>query len=246
MKKISFLGLALIFLSTFGNTYGQLKVPTVLKQIPASKSTQPSIEEIGAGIKEALSAGLVKSTTSLSAENGFLNNPWVKIPFPPEAEKAEKTLRRLGFNAICDNVVNSLNHAAEDATKEAFPIFRDALKQMSFKDASNLLMSKEKDAATQYFKNLTSSQLAEKFKPIIQASLDKTGATKYWATATTQYNKVPMASKISTDLNEYATRQALTGLFMQIGVEEAKMRENSSYRTSSLLQKVFSYADKSK
>ena len=246
MKKFTALSLTLVFFSTIGTSQAQIKVPSILKQIPTSKNAQPSIDEIGAGIKEALLNGITKSTTSLSAENGFLNNPWVKIPFPPEAEKAEKTLRRLGFNDMCDNVVSSLNHAAEDATKEALPIFMAALKQMSFKDASNLLLSKEKDAATQFFKTATSAQLTEKFRPIIQMSLDKTGATKYWAAATTQHNKIPMVAKINTDLNDYATRQALTGLFMQIGVEEAKMRENSSYRTSPLLQKVFNYADKSK
>ena len=97
----------------------------------------------------------------------------VKIIFPAEAQKAEKTLRGLGFNDICDKVITSLNRAAEEAAKEALPIFMSSIKQMTLKDASNILLAKDQDAATQYFKTTTTSQLSEKFKPIIQSNLDK-------------------------------------------------------------------------
>lgn len=224
----------------------QIKVPSILKQLPSSKTGQPSLEEIGSGIKEALQTGVSNGTSRLSAVNGFLNNPSVKIAFPIEAQRAEKTLRGLGFNDACDNVIKSLNHAAEQAAKEALPIFMTSIKGMNIKDASNILMAKEQDAATQYFKTATTSQLTEKFRPIIQANLDKAGATKYWTTATSQYNKVPMTSKINTDLNDYVTQKALAGLFHEVALEELKIRENNSYRASPLLQKVFGYADKSK
>lgn len=224
----------------------QIKVPSILKQLPSSKSGQPSLEEIGSGIKEALQTGVSNGTSRLSAENGFLNHPSVKIAFPVEAQRAEKTLRGLGFNDACDNVIKSLNHAAEQAAKEALPIFMRSIKEMNIKDASNILMAKEQDAATQYFKAATTSQLTEKFKPIIQANLDKAGATKYWTTATSQYNKIPMASKINTDLNDYVTQKALAGLFHEVALEELKIRESNSNRASPLLQKVFAYADKSK
>lgn len=224
----------------------QIKVPSILKQLPSSKTGQPSLEEIGSGIKEALQTGVSNGTSRLSAVNGFLNNPSVKIAFPIEAQRAEKTLRGLGFNDACDNVIKSLNHAAEQAAKEALPIFMTSIKGMNIKDASNILMAKEQDAATQYFKTATTSQLTEKFRPIIQANLDKAGATKYWTTATSQYNKIPMTSKINTDLNDYVTQKALAGLFHEVALEELKIRENNSYRASPLLQKVFGYADKSK
>lgn len=225
----------------------QFKVPSILKQLPSSSGNgQPSLDEIGSGIREALQAGVSNGTSRLSAVNGFLDNPLVKIAFPPEAQKAEKTLRNLGFNDLCNNVTNSLNHAAEEAVKEALPIFIASIKQMTFKDASNILLAKEPDAATQFFKTATTNQLSEKFKPIIQINLDKTGATKYWTSAASQYNKIPMTGKINTDLNDYVTKKALEGLFHEIAVEELKIRENNSFRTTPLLQKVFAYADKEK
>lgn len=228
----------------FQSVNAQIKVPSILKQIPSSQTGQPSIEEIGSGIKEALQTGVSNSTSRLSAVNGFLNNPSVKIIFPAEAQKAEKTLRGLGFNDMCDNVIKSLNRAAEEAAKEALPIFMSSIKQMTFKDARNILLAKDQDAATQYFKTTTTSQLSEKFKPIIQSNLDKAGATKYWTTATSQYNKIPMTGKINTNLNDYVTQKALAGLYHEIAEEELKIRKNNSYRASPLLQKVFAYADK--
>ena len=246
MNTIKAIAATLIIFYTATPASAQFKVPSILKQIPSSNSGQPSADEIGAGIKDALQTGIANGTSRLSAPNGFLNNPSVKIAFPTEALKLEKTLRSMGFNELCDNVVNSLNHAAEDAVKEALPVFRESLKQMSIKDASNILLATEKDAATQYFKTSTSAQLTEKFKPIIQASLDKAGATKYWAAATSQYNKVPLTSKINTDLNDYVTKKALAGLFQEIAKEELKIRESSGARATPLLQKVFAYADQKK
>ena len=237
----------ILFLAVgFQNLNAQIKIPSILKQIPSAQAGQPSLEEIGSGIKEALQTGVSNGTSRLSAMNGFLNNPSVKITFPVEAQKAEKTLRGLGFNSVCDNVINSLNHAAEEAAKEALPIFMSSIKEMTIKDASNILLAKNQDAATQYFKTATTLQLTEKFRPVIQSNLDKAGAAKYWATATSQYNKIPMTSKINTDLNEYVTQKALAGLFHEVAQEELKIRESNSYRASPLLKKVFAYADKSK
>lgn len=119
-----------------------------------------------------------------------------------------------------------------------------AVKQMSIADARNLLLSKQQDAATQYFRSTTTNQLTDKFKPIIQASLEKTGATKYWSTAVTQYNKVPMTTKVNTDLTAYVTEKTLVGLFYELAQEELRIRTTQSLRTSPLLRKVFEFADK--
>jgi hypothetical protein len=205
----------------------------------------PSVSEIGSGLKEALSQGTAKSSEQLSAVNGYFGNAAVKILFPPQAQKAEKTLRGLGLNKLCDDVILSLNRAAEDAAKQAEPIFIDAIRKMTLQDVTNILMGNQ-DAATQYFKHTTSVQLALAFKPVIKNSLDKTGATKYYGDAAKEYNKIPFVSKMNPDISDYATQKAIDGLFYQIALEELNIRKNIGARPSPLMQKVFAFADRSK
>lgn len=209
-------------------------------------SRGPDKAEIASGIKEALEGGIAAGTGRLSAEGGFLMNPSVKILFPPEALKAESTLRRLGMNKLCDDFILSLNRAAETATKEAKPIFVQAIKEMSLADATGLLLAKETDAATNYFKQETSQPLQARFKPIIQGALDRAGATKHWSDIVSSYNKVPLVKKMNTDLASYATEKAVDGLFLEIAKEELLIRQNARARTSPLLQKVFGFAEKSR
>ena len=205
----------------------------------------PTNLEIGNGLKQALEIATGKSSDQLSAVNGFFGNAAVKILFPPEAQKAEKTLRSLGMGKLCDNVILSLNRAAEDAAKQAKPIFVDALKQMTLQDVSNILLG-NKDAATQYFKRTTTTQLTAKFKPVIQGSLNKANATKYYTDAALAYNKVPFVKKLNPDISDYATQKAIEGLFVEIAKEELNIRSNLGARTTPLLQKVFAFADKKK
>lgn len=205
----------------------------------------PSNTEIGTALKQALEQGTGKSTDQLSAVNGFFGNAAIKILFPPEAQKAEKTLRSLGLNQLCDNVILSLNRAAEGAAKEAKPIFIDAIKQMTLQDVSNILLGNP-DAATQYFKRTTTLQLSAKFKPVIKVSLDQAGATKYYGTAATTFNKVPFVKKINPDITDYVTQKAIDGLFLQIAKEELNIRQNLSARSTPLMQKVFSFAQSMK
>lgn len=216
------------------------------KLFPKNSTAAPSSQEISGGIKEALQQGVIKSSDQLSAANGFFNNAAVKILFPPQAQRAENTLRKLGFGKLCDNVVLSLNRAAEDAAKEAKPIFISALKQMSLKDASNILLGSS-DAATQYFKRTTTDSLSAKFRPVVHKSLDKVGATQYYSQAATAYNKVPFTSnKVDPDIENYVTQKAISGLFTEIAQQELQIRQNLSSRSTGLVQKVFGYADKAK
>ncbi len=205
----------------------------------------PSTTEMSLGLKQALEFGTNYSTERLSAKDGYLGNLAVKILFPEEAKKAENALRAIGLNSLCDNVITSLNRAAEDAAQEAKPIFVNAIKQMSFQDVSNILLGKQ-DAATLYFKRTTSAALAGKFRPIVTNSLSKVGATKYWGDVTKSYNRLPLVKPINTDLTGYVTDQAIDGLFFEIAKEELKIRGNLSARSTSLLQKVFAYADQQK
>ncbi len=241
MKKISVYLLAIVLISFSGcDVQSQNKIGSILKQIPTNGN--PTVLEISAGLKQALEIGTSQGADQLSARDGFLGNLAVKILFPPEAQKVEKTLRSLGLNSLADNVILSINRAAEDAAKEAKPIFISAIKQMTITDATNILLG-NKDAATSYFKRVTTAQLLQKFEPVITASLNKVGATKYWGDAATAYNKLPLVKPVNTNLSNYVAQKAIDGMFYQVAQEELKIRENISARSTSLLQKVFGYAD---
>ncbi|MES2417886.1 MAG: DUF4197 domain-containing protein [Bacteroidota bacterium] len=244
MKKIGLyaITISLLCLSSC-DVQSQNKIGNILKQIPTGGV--PTALEIGAGLKEALTIGTSHGADQLSAKDGFLGNLAVKILFPPEAQKAEKTLRSIGLNSLADNVILSLNRAAEDAAKEAKPIFISAIKQMTITDATNILLG-NKDAATLYFKRVTTTQLLEKFKPVIATSLSKVGATKYWSDAALAYNKLPLVKPINTDLAAYVAQKAIDGMFIQVAQEELKLRDHIAARSSGLLQKVFGYADTKK
>lgn len=241
MKKIS-IYLAAIVMATFSgcDVQSQNKIGSILSQIPTNGN--PTVLEIGAGLKQALEIGTSQGADQLSAKDGFLGNLAVKILFPPEAQKVEQTLRTLGLNSLADNVILSINRAAEDAAKEAKPIFIAAIKQMTITDATNILLG-NKDAATSYFKRVTTAQLLQRFEPVITASLNKVGATKYWGDAATAYNKIPLVKPVNTNLSNYVAQKAIDGMFYQVAKEELKIRENIGARSTSLLQKVFGYAD---
>jgi hypothetical protein len=228
--KISWLLIPLLFIVTLN----------------ASAQLIPSSLEIGTALKQALEQGTAKSTDQLSAVNGFFGNAAVKILLPPEAQKAEKTLRSMGMGKLCDDAILSLNRAAEDAAIQAKPIFINAIKQMTLQDVTNILLGSQ-DAATLYFKRTTTADLTAKFLPVIQVSLNKVNATKYYTTVATTYNKIPFVRKINTDIADYATQKAIDGLFFEIAVQELTIRQNiGGARTTPLLQKVFSFADKNK
>jgi hypothetical protein len=206
----------------------------------------PTSGEIALGLKQALELGTSNSSERLSATDGFFGNMAIKLIFPPEAQKVERTLRGLGLNSLADNVILSLNRAAEDAATEAKPIFISAIRQMTIADATNILLGRQDDAATNYFKRVTSDELRSKFRPIIESSLTKVGATRYWGDVISRYNQVPFVTKVNPDLQAYVTQKAIDGLFVEIAQEELRIRSNISARSTSLLQKVFGYADRNK
>ena len=194
--------------------------------------------EVSSGLKEALINGIAKGTDLTSKLDGYYKNPEIKIPFPPDVKKVEDKLRQLGMGKDVDNFVMTLNRGAEDAAKEAKPIFIAAIKQMNIDDAFGILKG-QPDAATQFLKKTTTAQLKEKFKPIVQTSLDKVSATKYYGDLVGNYNRVPFVSKVNPDLNEYATDMAIQGLFTMIAKEEKNIRQDPAARTTDLLKKVF-------
>ncbi len=193
--------------------------------------------EIVSGLKEALSVGAQRSAGQLSALDGFFKNAAIKILLPPEAQKVEKTLRDVGLGSLVDNAILSLNRAAEDAASSAAPIFINAVKGMTIQDAVGILRGGD-FAATDYLKGKTSVPLTEAFRPVIERSLGKVNATKYWSDVFTAYNRFA-SNKINPDLSAYVTGKALDGIFYQVGLEEQKIRKDPVARTTEILKKVF-------
>ncbi len=195
-------------------------------------------EEVSKGLKEALINGITKGTDITSKLDGYYKNPEIKIPFPPDVKMVEDKLRMLGMGGEVDKFIVTLNRGAEDAAKEAKPIFITAIKQMTIDDAMAILKG-QPDAATQFLQRTTTAQLKEKFKPVVQVSLDKVQATKYYADLVKNYNRIPFVSKVNPSLNDYATDKAIQGLFTMIAKEEKSIRQDPLARTSDLLKKVF-------
>lgn len=202
-----------------------------------SGSTNLSSDEIIAGLKEALSKGAVNSTNILHQANGYFSNEAIKILMPPEAEKVTSTLRKMGMSSLVDKAVLSMNQAAEDAAGNVSGIFIDAIKKMTVKDGLQILRGGD-FAATDYLKKSTVSELTVSMRPIIEESLKKVNATSYWENVFTNYNRFS-SNKVNPDLTAYVIERALEGLFVTIGLEEKKIRDNPGARTSELLQKVF-------
>ena len=195
-------------------------------------------EEIGRGLKEALTVGIKNSSSQASALDGYLGNQTIKLLFPPEALKVEAKLRQLGLGNECDKFVTALNRGAEKAAEKAVPIFVDAITQMSIQDALGILRG-DKDAATLYLKKTSSIALSNAFAPIMQDAINSTGATKMYGDIAKTYNQIPFQQKINPDLQQYATQKAIDGLFLLVAQEEQKIRDNPAARVSDLLKRVF-------
>ena len=197
-------------------------------------------DEVIKGLKEALNVGTNNSTSSTSKMDGFYKNPLIFIPFPAEAEKVKNTVVNLGMQKQVDDFVMTLNRAAEEASKEAAPVFLDAITSMSIADGFSILKGAD-NAATEYLKNKTSSDLTTKFSPIIKRAIDKVEVTKYWNPLISTYNKIPGVEKQNPNLEQYVTIKALEGLFKLIAGEEKKIRTDPIARINDILKKVFGF-----
>ena len=198
--------------------------------------------DIAAGLKEALNKGITEQVSKLTQVDGFYKNELVKIVMPEELSKVDKTLRKLGMGSLADDGIKALNRAAEDAVKEATPVFVNAIKNIKIADAKTILMG-NKNAATTYLQQSTNKELYTKFLPVVQQSIGKVGADKIWNGIIQKYNTVPLVSKINPDLNDYVTNKALEGVFKMIAIEEKNIRTDLQSRTSTVLMKVFAMQD---
>jgi hypothetical protein len=203
---------------------------------------QLTSDQVASGLKEALIKGITSGSNQASALDGYFKNPQIKLPFPPDVKKVEDKLRQIGLGNEVDKFVMTLNRGAEEAAKEAKPIFISAIRSMTINDAWGILKGKD-DEATQYLIRTTSAQLKNSFMPVIKAALDKTNATKYYTDLVTTYNKIPFVDKVNDDLEGYATDKAIEGLFLLIADEEKEIRKDPLARTSEILKKVFAAQD---
>ena len=197
-----------------------------------------STGDASAGVKEALSKGADYAVASLGKDNGFMGNSKVKIPLPGYLQKAEKGLRMFGMGKQADELIETMNHAAENAVAEARPILSESIKKMSVQDAKEILTGGE-DSVTQYFKRTSTEQLTQKFTPIVQSATKKVQLADQYNQFAGKAASSGLIDKKDADLDGYVTQKAMDGLFLMIAEEEKKLRSNPVGAGSDLLKKVF-------
>ena len=233
IKRILVLVIALQFT-------GCAELQKVVNSLPSGGAL--SQEQIGNGLRQALDNGIENQVSKLTSKDGFYRNQLVKILLPEELQAVDKGLRKIGLGNIADEGIKVLNRAAEDAVKTATPIFVNAIKEITFNDAKNILLG-DKNAATTYLKTKTNESLYKSFSPVINKSFSKVGADKVWSNLISRYNSIPFVKKVNPDLTGYVTDQALKGVFTMIEVEEKGIREKVGLRNTALLKQVFALQD---
>jgi hypothetical protein len=252
MKKIILFSIGIFLLSTSKSQINLNKIKksvtgkdtstanmvnAATKNITGNNKGSLTNDDIINGLKEALTIGTQNSAKKLGSVDGFFKDAALKILMPPEAQKVTNTLRSMGMGNLVDKAILSMNRAAEDAASGVGEIFINAIKDMSIADGIQILNGGN-TAATDYLKSTTTNSLTEKMRPVIETSLKKTDATKYWNDVFTNYNRVS-TKKVETDLTAYVTQKAMDGIFYSVAQEEQKIRKDPAAQVTGLLKKVF-------
>ena len=221
----------------------ELKQAANTISISTSTPAKPQLtnDEVVSGLKEALQLGIKNSVNLTSVTDGFLKNADIRLPFPADAMKVKQKALEWGLTSQVEKFETTLNRAAEEATKEALPIFANAITNMSLQDGFAILNGGN-GAATKFLKDNTSSQLVTAFSPKVQEAISKVKLTDYWNPIVNKYNsamKISGGDKINPDLNAYVTEMAIKGLFQMVEKEENKIRLDPMARVTDLLAKVF-------
>ena len=233
MKQLLYL-VVVVFLSSCA------ELQQVVNQLPQSKENNTDM--IASGLREALHFGIDRQVQKLTQKDGFFKNELVKILLPEDLRKVDNVMRDIGLSKVADEGLRVLNRAAEDAVKEATPIFISAIKNITFTDAKSILLGGN-NAATHYLKQQTEAALYQKFQPVIERSFSKVGADKIWSNLIQNYNSLPFAKEITTDLTAYVTGETLKGVYKMIEIEEENIRTKLNTRTTDLLKRVFALQD---
>ena len=198
-------------------------------------------DEVISGLKEALNVGIKNAVNLSSVTDGFLKNDVIRLPFPPDAIKVREKAINFGLSKQVTTFEETLNRAAEEATKKALPIFVNAIKNMSVSDGFSILRGGD-GAATKFLKSQTSNQLVIASAPVVKEATTKVQLTAYWNPIITRYNSAMTLSggqKLDPDLDAYITQKAIDGLFYLVETEENKIRKDPLARVSDILVKVF-------
>jgi len=197
-----------------------------------------SQREAAAGLRAALEQGVQKAVATLGRADGFLANPKVKIPLPESAQRAEKLARRLGMGEKADELIVAMNRAAEAAVPEARKLLVDSVKKMTAKDAKSILRGGD-TAGTEYFRRTSHGALHAKFLPIVKEATAKTGVARRYQDFAGGAAALGLLKSEHADLDEYVTQKALDGLYLMLGEEEKKIREDPAQAAKSVVRKVF-------
>lgn len=250
LKKITFLFSLSLLISNCSSQINLNKISNKVKdQIDKTKTVESvnplTNDEVIKGLKEALSQGIKKGASQASSLDGFLKNDIIRLPFPSDAQKVKEKAIQLGLENKVEKFEEVLNRSAEEAAKEAAPIFLSAIKNMSVQDGFSILKGGD-NAATNYLKENTSEKLYNAFFPKVEAAINSVNLTSYWNPLAKSYNKTTFISgnePINTDLKKYVTDRAISGLFTLIENEEKKIRKDPIARASDILKKVFGSQD---
>jgi hypothetical protein len=231
------------------NLRGEPMMPRILGvllsfvMILAASPAQAGIADItnadaASGLKQALTDGSAAAVKLLGAENGYFANPKVKIPLPPSLQKIESGLRMMGMKKQADELVLSMNRAAEAAAPEAKQLLVDAVKKMSVQDAKTILTGGD-TAATDYFRRTTQAQLTQRFLPIVKKATDRVGLAQQYNSLAGQGVALGLVKQDDASIETYVTRKALDGLYLMIAEQEKSFRQNPVGASSAIVKKVF-------
>lgn len=215
----------------------------VTKGVVTTPTTKPSLtnDEVISGLKEALMVGIKNSVDISSVTDGFWKNDLIKLPFPEDAMKVRQKALDWGLTGQVEKFEMTLNRAAEEAAKEALPIFKNAILNMSVQDGFAILKGGD-GQATKFLRDNTTAQLTTAFAPKVKDAISKVKLTEYWTPIMTKYNgamTITGGEKVNPDLEKYVTEKAITGLFKLVEIEENKIRKDPMARVSDILVKVF-------
>lgn len=199
-------------------------------------------EKVVSGLYDALTVGSRRTVETTSQQNGFLNNPLIKINMPPQLSAMMNTLSDIGLNRQVDNLVVQMNRAAEMASGEAIDVLIDTVKGITFQDAWAILNGGD-TAATEYFRSRTTQTLADRFRPIVTGKMQELGVYQVFDTLNHAYAALPFSKGVPFDLEAYVVDRSLNGLFTTLAEEESKIRENLNFRSTPILREVFGYLD---
>lgn len=233
---IRVIGIATFVFLTASSAWAQFD--RLLEGLGLGQQSGLSEVKVGSGLKDALKVG-TKNTVNLTGRtDGFFRNQAIKILMPKTLRKLEKPLRMVGYGDQVDELVLSMNRAAERAAPFAKEIFWNAIAEMTFEDARKILAGSD-TAATDYFKGKTTDKLVAAFRPVVDKSMNEVGVTRQYKKLVGRYEGIPFTKSVVFDVDQYVVKKAMDGLFYVLGQEEKKIRNNPAARVTDLLKEVF-------